>query len=130
MNAEVLRSLTPREPSCYRATKSAKGNLTCRSSMPTAMSTTGLVWTISKFMPSGNRMQVFPSFDHIHFHFLEGGEKRSRTGNVGPKEWIDFLDETGIDWTVVYPTCRPGSRPHHRRRLGDCCVPRLQQLAL
>lgn len=58
---------------------------------------------ISKFMPPGNRTQVFPSFDHIHFHFLEGGEKRSRTGNVGPKEWIDFLDETGIDWTVVYP---------------------------
>ena len=59
---------------------------------------------ISKFMPPGNRTQVFPSFDHIHFHFLEGGEKRSRTGNVGPQEWIDFLDETGIDWTVVYPT--------------------------
>jgi uncharacterized protein len=59
---------------------------------------------ISKFMPPGNRTQVFPSFDHIHFHFLEGGEKRSRTGNVGPQEWIDFLDETEIDWTVVYPT--------------------------
>src|SRR6476646_5763912 len=59
---------------------------------------------ISKFMPPGNHTQVFPSFDHIHFHFLEGGEKRSRTGNVGPQEWIDFLDETEIDWTVVYPT--------------------------
>ena len=55
-------------------------------------------------MPPGNHTQVFPSFDHIHFHFLEGGEKRSRTGNVGPQEWIDFLDETEIDWTVVYPT--------------------------
>src|SRR5215472_15560095 len=59
---------------------------------------------ISKFMPPGNRTQVFPAFDHIHFHFLEGGEKRSRTGNVGPQEWIDFLDETEIDWTAVYPT--------------------------
>ena len=37
---------------------------------------------ISKFMPPGNRTQVFPSFDHSHFHFLEGGEKRSRTGTV------------------------------------------------
>jgi predicted TIM-barrel fold metal-dependent hydrolase len=59
---------------------------------------------ISKFMPPGNRTQVFPAFDHIHFHYLEGGEKRSRTGDVGPKEWVDFLDETEIDWTVVYPT--------------------------
>src|SRR6267154_2615457 len=43
---------------------------------------------ISKFMPPGNRTQVFPAFDHIHFDFLEGGEKRSRTGTVGPKEWV------------------------------------------
>lgn len=53
-------------------------------------------------MPPGNRTQVFPAFDHIHF--LEGGEKRSRTATVGPQEWVNFLDETGIDWTVVYPT--------------------------
>ena len=59
---------------------------------------------ISKYMPAGNRTQVFPAFDHIHFHYLEGGEKRSRTGDVGPKEWLEFLDETEIDWTVVYPT--------------------------
>ncbi len=59
---------------------------------------------ISKYMPPGNRTEIFPAFDHIHFHFLEGGEKRSRTGNVGPREWIDFLDKTEIDWTVVYPT--------------------------
>jgi predicted TIM-barrel fold metal-dependent hydrolase len=59
---------------------------------------------ISKYMPPGNRTEIFPAFDHIHFHFLEGGEKRSRTGNVGPQEWIDFLDKTEIDWTVVYPT--------------------------
>ena len=59
---------------------------------------------ISKYMPPGNRTQVFPAFDHIHFHFLEGGEKRSRTATVGPQEWVNFLDETGISWTVVYPT--------------------------
>jgi len=59
---------------------------------------------ISKYMPPGNRTQVFPPFDHIHFHFLEGGDKRSRTGTVGPKEWVNFLDDVGIDWTVVYPT--------------------------
>jgi predicted TIM-barrel fold metal-dependent hydrolase len=59
---------------------------------------------ISRYMPAGNRTEVFPAFDHIHFHFLEGGQKRSRTGNVGPKEWLDFLDQTEISWTVVYPT--------------------------
>ena len=52
-------------------------------------------------MPPGNRTQVFPAFDHIPFHFLDGGEKRSRTATVGPQEWVNFLDETGIDWTVV-----------------------------
>jgi predicted TIM-barrel fold metal-dependent hydrolase len=59
---------------------------------------------ISRYMPAGNRSEIFPAFDHIHFHYLEGGDKRSRTGNVGPKEWVNFLDEVGIDWTVVYPT--------------------------
>ena len=59
---------------------------------------------ISKYMPAGNRTEVFPAFDHHHFHFLEGGEKRSRTGTVGVKEWVNFLDDVGIDWTVVYPT--------------------------
>src|SRR5512137_1531812 len=59
---------------------------------------------ISKYMPAGNRSEVFPPFDHIHFYYLEGGEKRSHTGTVGPKEWVNFLDAVGIDWTVVYPT--------------------------
>src|SRR4030095_805761 len=56
---------------------------------------------ISKYMPPGNRTQVFPAFDHIHFHFLEGGEHRSRTGTVGPKEWTEFMDDTGIDWSSI-----------------------------
>ena len=85
---------------------------------------------ISKYMPPGNRTQVFPAFDHIHFHFLEGGEHRSRTGTVGPKEWTAFMDDTGIDWTVVYPTAGTRRRPHHLRRLGGRCLPGLQQLAV
>ncbi len=28
---------------------------------------------ISKYMPPGNRTQVFPAFDHIHFHFSRAG---------------------------------------------------------
>ena len=80
---------------------------------------------ISKYMPPGNRTQVFPAFDHIHFHFLEGGEHRSRTGTVGPKEWTEFMDETGIDWTVVYPTaglavCLPGVQQLAVREIYPC----------
>lgn len=60
---------------------------------------------IAKYMPEGNRSSlIFPAFDHIHFYYLQGGGHRSKTGNPGPKEWVEFLDETGIDWTVVYPT--------------------------
>src|SRR4026207_1040248 len=87
---------------------------------------------ISRYMPPGNRTQVFPSFDHIHFHYLEGGDKRSRTGDVGPKEWINFLDETEIDWTAVYPTA---GLAVGRILAGDCgagggrCVPPPQHLA-
>jgi hypothetical protein len=54
---------------------------------------------IAKYLPAGNRTEVFPAFDHIHFHYLEGGEKRSRTGTVGPTDWVNFLDDVGIDWT-------------------------------
>ena len=79
---------------------------------------------ISKYMPPGNRTQVFPAFDHIHF--LEGGEKRSRTATVGPQEWINFLDETGIDWTVVYPTAGLAVGRIIAEVLGDCRLPRLQ----
>lgn len=74
-------------------------------------------------MPPGNRTQVFPAFDHIHF--LEGGEKRSRTATVGPQEWVNFLDETGIDWTVVSHG-GIGGGADHRGGLGDCRLPRLQ----
>jgi hypothetical protein len=28
-----------------------------------------------------------PAFDHIHFHFLEGGEKRSRTATAARRDF-------------------------------------------
>lgn len=57
---------------------------------------------IAKFMPNGSR-DIFPALDHLHGqHF-----RKSRSGaGVAPdaSEWVEFLDETGVDWTVMYPT--------------------------
>ena len=58
---------------------------------------------IASYMPKGQQLaQVFPELDHLHFRFLK--QNRRATGNPGPQEWIRFLDETEIDWTVLYPT--------------------------
>ena len=34
---------------------------------------------------------------------MQNGEA-PRTGNPDAKEWVDFLDKTGIAWTVLYPS--------------------------
>src|SRR5262249_3570964 len=44
----------------------------------------------------------FPEFDHLHFRYLK--QNRRNTGNPTPEDWTDFLDKTGISWTVLYPT--------------------------
>ena len=62
---------------------------------------------IASYMPSGQgRGGVFPAFDHLHGRFLApqrnqppGGRRR-----VGAEEWVQFLDDTEIDWTVLYPS--------------------------
>ena len=60
---------------------------------------------IAKYMPEGNRSsQIFPVLDHLHFHYLRPRGRRSGLENPGPDEWIRFLDETGISWSVLYPT--------------------------
>jgi predicted TIM-barrel fold metal-dependent hydrolase len=60
---------------------------------------------IAQYMPAGNRSsQIFPVLDHLHFHYLRPAGKRSVLENPGPEEWIRFLDETGISWSVLYPT--------------------------
>jgi predicted TIM-barrel fold metal-dependent hydrolase len=58
---------------------------------------------IAKYMPRGNQMaRLFPEFDHLHFRYLK--QYRRATGNPTPDDWIKFLDDTGISWTVLYPT--------------------------
>jgi uncharacterized protein len=58
---------------------------------------------IAAYMPKGNQMaKLFPEFDHLHFRYLK--QNRRATGNPSAEDWQQFLDKTGISWTVLYPT--------------------------
>jgi len=58
---------------------------------------------IAEYMPKGNQMaKLFPEFDHLHFRYLK--QNRRATGNPTADDWSQFLDKTGIAWTVLYPT--------------------------
>ena len=46
----------------------------------------------------------FPPFDHLHAGHLVDMPPGAFNRKVGPKEWLAFLDEVGIDTTVLYPT--------------------------
>ena len=55
-----------------------------------------------KYMPKGCRAsQIFPVLDHLHFHYLKPTFGQKEFGNPGPKEWLEFLEKTEIDWTVA-----------------------------
>lgn len=48
---------------------------------------------------------VFPPLDHLHSaRAVETPPQRDQRPSVGPKGWLDFLDDVGIEWTVLYPT--------------------------
>ena len=58
---------------------------------------------IAKYMPEGNRSSViFPVLDHLHWQYLR--KYSDGMGNPGPKEWDTFLEQSGIECTVVYPS--------------------------
>ncbi len=46
----------------------------------------------------------FPPFDHLHSAHLVEMPPGAFNRKVGPKQWLDFLDEVGIEATVLYPT--------------------------
>jgi predicted TIM-barrel fold metal-dependent hydrolase len=46
----------------------------------------------------------FPPFDHLHAAHLVDMPPGAFNRNVGPKEWLEFLDEVGVEATVLYPT--------------------------
>lgn len=48
---------------------------------------------------------VFPPLDHLHdARAVETPPQRDGRAKVGPQGWMEFLDDVGIDWTVLYPT--------------------------
>ncbi|HEX6511265.1 MAG TPA: amidohydrolase family protein [Chloroflexota bacterium] len=51
------------------------------------------------------RGDVFPPLDHLHTgRLVETPPVRGRRAPVGPDGWLDFLDDVGIERTVLYPT--------------------------
>ena len=46
----------------------------------------------------------FPPFDHLHAAHLVDMPGGAFNRKVDPKEWLAFLDEVGIETTVLYPT--------------------------
>ncbi len=58
---------------------------------------------IAKYLPAGNQKPyIFPALDHLHLYWM--GSNRVRLADPGAGEWVEFMDDVGIDWTVVYPT--------------------------
>ena len=48
---------------------------------------------------------IFPPLDHFHAgRAVETPPQREQRPAVGPEGWLDFLDDVGIEWTVLYPT--------------------------
>lgn len=48
---------------------------------------------------------VFPPLDHLHdARAVETPPQRDGRKPVGPAGWREFLDDVGIEWTVLYPT--------------------------
>ena len=51
----------------------------------------------------------FPPFDHLHAAHLVDMPPGAFNRKVGPDEWLAFLDEVGLESTVLYPTAGVGS---------------------
>jgi len=51
----------------------------------------------------------FPPFDHLHAAHLIDMPSGAFNRKVGPTEWLAFLDEVGLESTVLYPTAGVGS---------------------
>jgi len=48
---------------------------------------------------------LYPPLDHLHTgRAVETPPQRDGRAPVGPKGWVEFLDDVGIEWTVLYPT--------------------------
>ena len=54
-------------------------------------------------MPSRPR-QLLPSLDRFHTPRVRARKPGTFDPTVGPERWLEFLDRTGIEYTVLYPT--------------------------
>ncbi len=64
---------------------------------------------------------IFPPLDHLHAaRAVETPPLRDRRPLVGPKEWLAFLDDVGIERTVLSPT--RGLAFGHIESLDDAAV--------
>ena len=67
---------------------------------------------IARFLPSpyrdlgpGSRVRLFPPLDHLHGQPVQLLPDAFGAGKpVGPVEWMDFMEYTGIQRAVLYPT--------------------------
>lgn len=58
---------------------------------------------LAKFMPQTNRTSaIFPALDHLHFQYLR--RHNDPMGNPDARAWNEFLEKSGIECTVVYPS--------------------------
>src|SRR5579883_2789276 len=62
---------------------------------------------LAKFLPDGfkhltDRQRIFPPLDH--FHAFIGETPPGSFRNVGREGWLEFLEDVGIDTTVMYTT--------------------------
>ncbi|MEA2641573.1 MAG: uncharacterized protein QOF51_2967 [Chloroflexota bacterium] len=52
-----------------------------------------------------NPAALFPPLDHLHTgRAVETPPSRDHRPRVGPEGWLAFLEDVGIEWTVLYPT--------------------------
>ena len=52
-----------------------------------------------------NPAGLFPPLDHLHAgRAVETPPVRDGRPGVGPEGWLAFLEDVGIEWTVLYPT--------------------------
>ncbi|MGH7091739.1 MAG: amidohydrolase family protein, partial [Stellaceae bacterium] len=64
---------------------------------------------------------LFPPLDHFHAYVGETPPGSFRR-DVGPKEWLEFLDDLGIERAVLYPTTALsyGRIFHHDWAIAAC----------
>ena len=51
-----------------------------------------------------NPRRMVPSLDHFHTPRLQRRTPGTFDPSIGPERWMEFLDKTGLEYSVLYPT--------------------------